>query len=297
MASIGVVSLYTSGCGEDGTMTPQPEGGSRHAVAKEIRLAEQRQAWGTRQEFCGPVFRRRSVNQPTAAGLILERSSVRRGARTFVRIENRGAAALAYGVEPQFDQFAGGIWHPRQVVRDGHPVGFSLDLIELKPHTASGCIEVPISDTWGRGLYRVRFSLESWEHRGTGRTIQTGAYFRVSTRKLAKESRDPVDRRAVAMRPVHWKVIGEPRGRILRIASDVAYCDESPMPRIKRVRVEEPAREVLLTAMLTTTVRSADIACAGVRLGVSKTVALKQDVAGRAIYDASFSPPRKRWPR
>lgn len=180
MASIGVVALCTSGCGGDGSTTPQPEGSSRHAVAKEISLAEQRQEGGSRQEFCVPVGRGRSVKQPTAAGVVLERSSVRSGARTFARIENRGTAALAYGVEPQFDQLVGDTWHPRRVVRDGHPVGFSLELTELKPHTASGCLEVPISDTWHPGLYRVRFSLESWEHRGSGPAIQPVAYFRVN---------------------------------------------------------------------------------------------------------------------
>lgn len=112
-----------------------------------------------------------------------------------------------------------------------------------------------------------------------------------------KESRDSIDRQAMALRSIHWKVNGEPHGRVLHISSDVGYCDGSPVPRIKRVRIEEHARKALLTAMLTSPVRSADVACAGVRLGVSKTVTLKQGVAGRVIYDASFSPPKRRWPR
>lgn len=183
MATIGVVALCMSGCSGDDSTIPQPEGGSRHAVAKEISLAEQRLKWDSRQEFCGHVFRGRSVEQPTAAGLVLERSSVRSGARTFARIENRGRDALAYGVEPQFDQLVGHTWHPRRVVREDHSVGFSLELVELKPHTASGCLEVPISDTWRPGLYRVRFSLEGWEHRGSGQPIRPAAYFRVNARQ------------------------------------------------------------------------------------------------------------------
>lgn len=118
-----------------------------------------------------------------------------------------------------------------------------------------------------------------------------------SSNDTVKESRDTVHRKAVVLRPVHWKVNGEPSGRVIRISSDVGYCDGSPMPRIKRVRVEERTEKVLLTAMLTTSVLPADVACAGVSLGISKAVTLKRDLAGRAIYDASFSPPRKRWPR
>jgi len=182
-----LVALCTSGCGGGGLTTPQPEGGSRHAVAKEIGLAERRQEWASRQEFCGPGFRGLSVKQPAAAGVVLERSSVRSGTRTFARIENRGTAALAYGVEPQFDQLAGHTWHPRRVVRDGHSVGFSLQLAELKPHAASGCLEVPISDTWHPGFYRVRFSLESWKQRGSGtQTIRPTAYFRVNAHQSEK---------------------------------------------------------------------------------------------------------------
>lgn len=100
-----------------------------------------------------------------------------------------------------------------------------------------------------------------------------------------------------ALRPVHWKTNGKPIGRTIRIRSDVDYCDGSPVPRIQRIRVDEHARKVLLTAMLTTSVRPTGVACADVRIGVHKTVTLKRDLAGRTIYDASFSPPRKRWPR
>jgi len=104
-------------------------------------------------------------------------------------------------------------------------------------------------------------------------------------------------RPASALRPVRWKISGKPDGRMLRIRSDVGYCSGSPKPYIKRVRSDEHGRKVLLTAMLTVVTRSTDVACAGVRLGVSKTVMLRRDVAGRAIYDASVSPPRRRWPR
>lgn len=183
MTSIGLVVLCTSGCSGNGSTTPQPEGGSRHAVAKEIRLAEQRRDWGNRQDFCGSAFHGLSVKRPAAAGVALERPNVQSGTRTFARIENRGTAALAYGVEPQFDQLVGHTWHPRRVVRNGHSIGFSLQLVELKPHTASGCLEVPISDAWRPGLYRVRFSLEGWEHRGSGQTIQPAGYFRVNARQ------------------------------------------------------------------------------------------------------------------
>lgn len=111
------------------------------------------------------------------------------------------------------------------------------------------------------------------------------------------EVTDSLRQQVTELRPVHWKMSGEPSERTVRISSEVGYCDGSPVPRIQRVRVEERARKVSLTAMLTTPVRPTGVACADVRLGVTKTVTLKRDLAGRAIYDASFSPPKKRWPR
>lgn len=112
-----------------------------------------------------------------------------------------------------------------------------------------------------------------------------------------KDAKDSNHRQVTVLRPVHWEVNGEPYGKALHIRSDVGYCDGSPMPYIKRVRIQEHAGKALLTAMLITVARSGGVACAGVRLGVRKTVMLKRDVAGRALYDASFSPPRKRWPQ
>jgi len=186
IASIGVIALCASGCGAGGSNPPEAEGGSRRAVVKKIDQAESTRDWGTWQEFCGLALRVRAVRRPIAAGLVLDRSSVRSGGRAFARIENRGTAALAYGSEPQFDQLVSGMWHPRRVVREGHRVGFSLQLAELKARKVSGCLEIPMSDTWNPGLYRVRVAVEGWDDRGSGETVAPAAYFRVRSPQSGK---------------------------------------------------------------------------------------------------------------
>ena len=101
---------------------------------------------------------------------------------------------------------------------------------------------------------------------------------------------------AQQVRAVRWKVYGSPAGREVRIISEVGYCAGTKKPKIQKVRVEEKAKRVLLTAFLTVVkLRSPD--CAGVGLGVKKIVILKHPLGKRALYDAGVSPPARRWPR
>lgn len=101
---------------------------------------------------------------------------------------------------------------------------------------------------------------------------------------------------AQQVRPVRWKVSGPPVDRKVRIASVVGYCVGAEKPRIKSVHVVEKARRVLLTAMLTV-VKVGRESCAGVSLGVQKIIKLEHPLGERELYDASLSPPAKRWPR
>lgn len=182
VALIGVV-LSAASCGGE---APQSEEGSPQEVVKSIRKAERGRHWKNWNQFCQGRWGRARVDRPMAARLVLESTSITGETRTFGRIINAGTDPLAYGMEPIVDRLVGESWYPQRFVQDGTGVGFNLGLYELKPHQVSGCIEIPISDTWLPGLYRVRFSLESWDDRGSGQAIQPGAYFRVIS--LASET-------------------------------------------------------------------------------------------------------------
>lgn len=184
-AALGVVvvligvALSASSCGEE---TPQLEEGNPEQVVRSIQKAERDRDWKNWHQFCRARWGRVRVDRPMAAGLVLESTSITAETRTFVQIINAGTDPLAYGSEPIVDRLIGESWYPQRFVRDGTGVGFNLALYELRPHQVSGCIEIPISDTWRPGLYRVRFSLESWDDRGSGQAIQPAAYFRVISR-------------------------------------------------------------------------------------------------------------------
>lgn len=175
-------ALSASSCGEE---APQLEEGNPEQVVRSIQRAERDRDWQNWHQFCQTQLSRSRVDRPVAAHLVLENTSITRETRTFGSIMNAGTESLAYGSEPIVDRLVGENWYPQRFVRDGTGVGFDLALHELRPHQESGCIEIPISDTWRPGLYRVRFSLESWDDRGSGQAIQPAAYFRVTS--LASE--------------------------------------------------------------------------------------------------------------
>jgi len=175
-------ALSASSCGEE---TPELEEGNAEQVIGSIHRAERDRSWKNWHQFCQTRWGRVRVDQPMTARLVLESTSITAETRTFAQIINVGTEPLAYEIEPIVDRLVGESWYPQRFVRDDTGVGFNLALYELRPHQASGCIEIPISDTWRPGLYRVRFSLESWDDRGSGQAIQPGAYFRVTS--LASE--------------------------------------------------------------------------------------------------------------
>jgi hypothetical protein len=175
-------ALSAFSCGEEAS---QLEEGNPEQVVRSIQKAERDRDWKNWHQFCQTRWGRARVDRPMAARLVLESTSITAETRTFVQIINAGTDPLAYGNEPIVGRLVGESWYPQRFVRNGTGVGFNLALYELRPHQVSGCIEIPISDTWRPGLYRVRFSLESWDDRGSGQAIQPGAYFRVTS--LASE--------------------------------------------------------------------------------------------------------------
>lgn len=101
--------------------------------------------------------------------------------------------------------------------------------------------------------------------------------------------------RSYPVRPVHWKVLGPPQGSRVRISSEVGYCVGGVQPKIQTVRIREEGEKVLITALVTVPPSEGE-GCAGVGLGLRKTVNLKRRVGSRPLFDASSVPPLKRWP-
>jgi hypothetical protein len=118
-----------------------------------------------------------------------------------------------------------------------------------------------------------------------------------SKEKTTAEREGEVVHQRTTYRTVHWRLVGAPSGKFIRIASDVGYCDGVRPPSIHTVHSDERKEDVLLTAVLAAPKQDPGVACAGVRLGLEKTVMLKRALDDRSIFDASFSPPRMRWPR
>lgn len=177
------VALSASSCGEE---APQLEEGDPEQVVRSIQKAERNRDWKNWHQFCQTRLDRSRVDRPAVVRLVLESTRITRETRTFGRLINGDAESLAYGSEPIVDRLVGESWHPQRFVRDGVGVGFNLALYELRPHRASGCLEIPISETWRPGLYRVRFSLEGRDDRGSGQAIRPAAYFRVTAPTLER---------------------------------------------------------------------------------------------------------------
>jgi len=108
---------------------------------------------------------------------------------------------------------------------------------------------------------------------------------------------DPQMKGREQVRQVHWNTYGAPQGKTIQIISNVGYCAGTERPRIKRVSVRERRHKVFLTAFLTVRSTGNGEGCAGVGYGVRKVVHLRRPLGSRALYDASFSPPKQSWPK
>lgn len=178
----GVACGASDGSGSpSGPDTPAFWRGSAGEVVAQIQLAEKGSRTGmSRTAFCRQPWSGPSSSQRSGARLLLDRAVVMVGGRIFALIVNTGKTVLGYGVRPEVDQLIQGRWHPREFVQDGVPVGFPGVLLELKPRSTSTCLEVPASDSWRPGLYRVWFSVEADDDKSADSALQPTGYFRVS---------------------------------------------------------------------------------------------------------------------
>jgi hypothetical protein len=92
-----------------------------------------------------------------------------------------------------------------------------------------------------------------------------------------------------------WSLSGVPRGRVVRIASVAGYCPSGRKPVISAARVRESGSKVFIVAVVSEF--RGPRPCLGVSTGISRTVLLAKALRRRQLYDASESPPAKRWPR
>ncbi len=99
--------------------------------------------------------------------------------KLLVRIVNSGDQGLAYGPQPSVDRLTAHGWRPQAFENKGVPVGFPDAEYRLVPGKTSPCLEVPVSDYWIPGLYRVGFKLDEIHASGDSAELRPTAYFRV----------------------------------------------------------------------------------------------------------------------
>lgn len=104
-------------------------------------------------------------------------------------------------------------------------------------------------------------------------------------------------------------------GRTVTIRVGSGYCIGEPKPRIHHVKIVErprtaqrPFKSTVLTVYVIHPEYERPVpppdtdhvsynVCAGLGFDLVKRVKLKRPVAGLRLFDGSFSPPRKAWPR
>lgn len=119
----------------------------------------------------------------------------------------------------------------------------------------------------------------------------------------------------------HWMVArsatSKPfvRGRTVTLMIASGYCIGEPKPEVHHVKVVErpltkqrPVKSALITAYVVHPEYERPVpppntehviynVCAGIGFDLTKRITLKRPVAELRLFDGSFSPPRKVWPR
>lgn len=150
---------------------PDPRQLAQELAVARRELSTTKGRVGRKSELCTRDWIGPQENDAVAAKLLIDRRRVLPGTRIFVRIENLGRAALGYGEAPKIDRLDSGRWH-------GVSVGSLGMLLELRPRSTSSCLEVPVSDSWRPGLYRMSFEVEEIDNQGGASELST-VYFRV----------------------------------------------------------------------------------------------------------------------
>lgn len=84
----------------------------------------------------------------------------------------------------------------------------------------------------------------------------------------------------------------------IELSVQTGYCVDNDPPFIEKVDIAERPRSAVLTAFVRYPPPAAHSeSCAGVGVGLVKTVSLKRPIQGLALYDGKTSPPTKRWPK
>jgi len=214
--------------------------------------------------------------------LVVAPGAVAAGRAVHFRIDNSRGPTLTYGADYSIQRCVAGVWE----LAPFSPTAFIRQRIAQRP-SRGRWQRVPIPTTAAIGEYRVRKAVsDGMEGRWLYDDFDVSAEPVSSRRAQSRE-----------MHQVHWKSHGPPAGKTVRIVSEVGHCAGTEKPRIEEVRIREREDRVLLTAFLTVPERGIGEACAGTALGVRKVIRLRRPLGGRALYDASFSPPKLRWPQ
>lgn len=112
---------------------------------------------------CDRTWRGPDTDEAGAAGLFLDRRAVKSGGTLWAAIENLGTEELLYGFEPIAQKRVGDEWVRQEFTSDGEPMESLLAAVTLDPGAVSVCIDVPISDDWAPGEYRVSFEVTARE--------------------------------------------------------------------------------------------------------------------------------------
>lgn len=96
--------------------------------------------------------------------------------------------------------------------------------------------------------------------------------------------------------PIHWRLASPPKGRQVQVFSAEGYCIGESPPQYEAVRVSERDRKVLITTYVRTGRPTERELCRGVGGFQRGIVVLPHGVSGAQLYDASTTPPSRRWP-
>lgn len=97
-------------------------------------------------------------------------------------------------------------------------------------------------------------------------------------------------------RPVQWKVLGQPEGRLLRVGTGfLSWCVEIPRskPRITAVRESSRREDTIFTVYVRGGYQRG---CAEVSVRPEVIIKMDHPLADERLYDGSKKPPVKRWP-
>lgn len=95
--------------------------------------------------------------------------------------------------------------------------------------------------------------------------------------------------------PTEWTVTSVVGEHEVKLQAVVGYCGGAPKPRISHVGVRNEGDRIYLSVFVQPKERD-DVPCRGVALSIFKRVHLARKLSQVELFDASSSPPMRRWP-